>query len=69
MLKRVFAGVIAIAGILPLHTAEARPSHITWPTWLRAGPSQHYAVISELTRNQAVDVGACEGEWCRGRGR
>ena len=49
----------------PALAAPPRPTVIAWSTYLRAGPGETYAAISELEHDTQVSVAGCSGRWCR----
>jgi uncharacterized protein YraI len=62
-LKLLFALVMfpAFTGAV---AAAVSTEHITFTTYLRAGPGTSYSVIDEAQTGQAVDVGKCSHGWC-----
>ena len=65
---RWWATTAALAGLLPAGASAAPPSPPTvtaWSTYLRSGPGETYAAISELEHDTPVKVVGCAGRWCR----
>ena len=40
---------------------------VTWPTFFRTGPGNHFVVLEELARGKAVEVRSCADQWCQVR--
>lgn len=58
----ILAAVLAAGG----PAAAAAPSvAVAWSTYLRAGPGQTYAAISELEHDTRVKILGCDARWCR----
>ena len=55
----------ATSPALPPATALPRQAVMAWSTYLRAGPGETYAAITELEHDTRVSVVGCDGRWCR----
>ncbi len=53
-----------LAGIAFIPPAAAWTGMVTWPTYFRTGPGQHFAMLQELSRGMTLDVRSCDGQWC-----
>ena len=62
-------GVAILAALLvAAGTASPAPMRLTviaWSTYLRAGPGETYAAISELEHDSRIGLVGCDGRWCR----
>ena len=45
--------------------ASADTGLVTWPTFFRTGPGNHFVVLEELARGTAVEVRSCANRWCQ----
>ncbi len=67
--RRWRTGAAALAALLaaagPAASAPLRPTVVAWSTYLRAGPGETYAAISELEHDTRVVLVGCHGDWCR----
>ena len=63
------AGAVALVALLTApgaaSAASPQPTVVAWSTYLRAGPGETYAAISELEHDTRVGVVGCDGRWCR----
>jgi hypothetical protein len=46
-------------------TAVAAPATLHYSTFLHSGPGETFAVLGEVEHDTALDVGACQGGWCK----
>ena len=58
----VIASGLAAAGPV---LAAPPPATVGWSTYLRTGPGETYAAISELEHDTQVMVLGCDRGWCR----
>ena len=59
------AGAALAAGPTAPAPSPVRETAIAWSTYLRAGPGETYAAISELEHDTPVKVMGCDGQWCQ----
>ncbi len=45
--------------------ASADTGVVTWPTFFRTGPGNHFVVLEELASGKAVEVQSCSDHWCQ----
>jgi uncharacterized protein YgiM (DUF1202 family) len=63
--------ILAVLGsVLPLAilantVRSGAQQYVTWPTYFRTGPGEHYSVMEELSRGQSVLVQSCDKQWCK----
>lgn len=63
-------GHAAWSAAIFLNLAAAGPAFadtgfITWPTFFRTGPGNHFVVLEELARGKSVEVRSCTDHWCQ----
>ena len=67
--RRWRSGAIALTVLLVTPEAALAapplPTVIAWSTYLRAGPGETYAAISELEHDTRVVLVGCSAQWCR----
>ena len=62
---RVARSVILASLLVAGPAWAATPTVVAWSTYLRAGPGQSFAALSELEHDTRVQVGGCDAGWCR----
>jgi hypothetical protein len=60
LLPGAFLALAAIASPL-----QAAPASLHWSTYLRSGPGPAYPVLDELEHDTVLEVGGCNGGWCK----
>lgn len=63
--ERWLGCVGALAGLLATAAASPQPVVTAWSTYLRSGPGETYAAVSELEHDTPVRLAGCQGRWCR----
>jgi len=60
-----FAASLTPLALLANAPASGAEQYVTWPTYFRTGPGEHYSVLEELSRGQMVLVQSCDKQWCK----
>ena len=64
---RYLLAALALLALAAPSPVDAAPMVVTWTTWMRAAPSEAAPVLDEIGTGISIDVGTCQGGWCRVR--